>query len=73
MPNELLHDSHQRERTKARPGVPETRRPRRWSLAVAMIAIKIAGQGGDEPRLRYLSHERQKQISRESSLKRLST
>lgn len=71
MPNELLRDSHQRERTKARPGATEM-------SARSGAPLVVSGcYDSDKDRRSGGSHGsvtcRQKQISRESSVKRLST
>lgn len=59
MPNELLRDSHQRERTKARPGATETSARSGTPLVVSGCydSDKDRRSGGShgEPRLRYLS------------------
>lgn len=62
MPNELLRDSHQRERTKARPGAPLV-------VSGCYDSDKDRRSGGSHGSVTC----RQKQISRESSVKRLST
>lgn len=63
VPNELLHDSHQRERTKTRPGFTETSAP----CAALVVSGRYdsdkdrrSGGSHGDPRLRYLSHERRR-------------
>lgn len=62
-PNELLHDSHQHERTKARPGVAETSAPSAPLVVSGCYDSDKDGRSGGghgQPGLRYLSHERRR-------------